>query len=212
MLPLAWLRHQRARSVSMRVAAGAHDATRSRSQGSLLVEFSPLVPLPPPGAPLPPFLPPLVPPLPLPPPPLPAAPPASPCPEPSKVVSHPGASSNLSHTIQLPNTSFTLPPIPAAQNCTYVPDDEKLDYPFTGGAANVKAVLVRLVGLQPGSNVTLSTCDLQNPYGPDMDVAVYTGGERMHRVEHPIACVRSLFSQRARFGREGSARGHTCAV
>ena len=128
----------------------------------------------------------------------------------------------MSQTIMLPNASFMLPPVPAAQDCTYSPaalppqyEDsaiDKSDLPFTGGTAGVKAIHVRLVGLQPGSNVTVSTCDLQDPYGPDMDVAVYTGGERMHRLEHRIACRSSLSRNAHASGREGSARGRMCAL
>ena len=166
-------------------------AMRSCTQGSLLVTFSPPVPTPPPPA--------------QPPSPPPAHPPSQPCPVPVKVVPHPWSLpskvESLSTTIQLDQSNFTLPPIGAAHDCKYSPVGE-YDFRFTGGDVGVKAALVRLVGLQPGSAVTLSTCDAHQPYGPDMDVAVYTGGAPMLMLTFRIRS-RSVVSLRLASGREG---------
>ena len=101
-------------------------------------------------------------------------------------------------TIILEQEQFTLPAIPAAQDCSDEAEGPN-DFDFTGAHANVKAALVRLTGLPIGSPVTLSTCDSVGPYGPDSDIAVYIGGVPLQTARHarrhlvalvPRACVR----------------------
>ena len=160
---------------------------RARVQGSLVITFRAPTP---PSPPTPP--PPTSPPSPLSPPPCPNATTVS-----YNELDWSPPISEQDVTIILDQEQFTLPAIPAAQDCSDEAGPDDLD--FTGAHVNVKAALVRLTGLPIGSPVTLSTCDSRDPFGPDSDIAVYIGGVPLQTARHarrhlvalvPRACVR----------------------